>query len=47
MKEKIVLTDERKTELDNYSEEEIIFLWSAFTQQEIDYIEGVDNEVHK
>ena len=23
----------------NYSEEEIIFLWNAFTQQEIDYLE--------
>ena len=45
--EKIVLTEERKTELDNYSEEQIIFLWSAFKQQEIDYIEGVDNEVPK
>ena len=37
--DKIVLTDERKAELDNYSEEEIIFLWNAFTQQEIDYLE--------
>ena len=37
--EKIVLTDERKAELDNYSEEEIVFLLNAFTQQEIDYLE--------
>ena len=37
--EMTTLTDERKAELDNYSEEEIIFLWNAFTQQEIDYLE--------
>ena len=33
------LTIQRKKELDAYSEEEILFLWNAFTQAEINYIE--------
>ena len=37
MKEELTL--QRKKELDAYTEEEILFLWNAFTQQEIDYLE--------
>lgn len=33
------LTIQRKKELDAYTEEEILFLWNAFTQAEINYIE--------
>lgn len=36
------LSNERKAELDNYSQEEINFLWNVFTQEETDYIERVD-----
>jgi len=39
-----ILSETRKAELDNYSEEEIIFLWNAFTQEEIDYLEEVNND---
>ena len=38
------LTKERKKELDNYSEEQIQYLWNAFTQAELDYIREVDSE---
>lgn len=36
------LTEERKKELDNYSEEQVQYLWNAFTQEELDYIRGVE-----
>jgi hypothetical protein len=36
------LSNERKAELDNYSQEEINFLWNVFTQEETNYIERVD-----
>jgi hypothetical protein len=39
MKEvKTLLTEERKAELDNYTEEQVVYLWNAFTQEEIDYL---------
>ena len=34
------LTTQRKKELDAYTEEEILFLWNAFSQAEINYIES-------
>lgn len=36
------LTEERKKELDNYSEEQVQYLWNAFTQAELDYIREVE-----
>ena len=33
-----ILTEERKRELDSYTEEQVMYLWNVFTQAELDYI---------
>ena len=40
--EKTILTEERKKELDSYTEEQVLYLWNVFTQAEVDYIEKTD-----
>ena len=39
-----VLTEERKRELDSYTEEQVMYLWNVFTQAELDYIEKTDQK---
>ena len=40
------LTEARKKELDNYSEEDIYYFWNIFTQKELDYINKCDNNAN-
>ena len=39
-----ILTEERKRELDSYTEEQVMYLWNVFTQTELDYIEKTDQK---
>jgi hypothetical protein len=39
-----ILTEERKKELDSYTEEQVMYLWNVFTQSELDYIEKTDQK---
>jgi len=39
-----ILTEERKRELDSYTEEQVMYLWNVFTQDELDYIEKTDQK---
>ena len=39
-----ILTEERKRELDSYTEEQVMYLWNVFTQAELDYIEETDQK---
>ena len=39
-----VLTEERKRELDSYTEEQVMYLLNVFTQPELDYIEKTDQK---